>query len=69
VEGLFQSGDTVSIVDESGDEFARGVVACDHREACLIRGHHTDRISHLIGRHDLQEILHRDYIVLLGIPT
>jgi glutamate 5-kinase len=68
VEGAFQPGDTIVIVDEQGHEFARGVVACDHREAALICGHHTDEIFDLIGRDDLQEIVHRDNLVLLGLP-
>jgi glutamate 5-kinase len=67
VEGLFRTGDTVSIVDEAGAEFARGVVSCDHREAALVRGHRTDQIRRLIGRDDLQEIVHRDNLVLLGV--
>jgi glutamate 5-kinase len=66
VEGRFQSGDTVRILDESGAEFARGVVSCDHREAALVLGHRTDAIRALIGRDDLQEIVHCDNLVLLA---
>lgn len=66
VEGAFHAGDTVSITDESGAEFARGVVSCDHREADLVRGHRTDEISRLIGRDDLQELVHRDNLVMVG---
>jgi glutamate 5-kinase len=65
IEGAFRAGDTVSITDEAGVEFARGVVTCDHREAALILGHRTDQISRLTGRDDLQELVHRDNLVLL----
>jgi glutamate 5-kinase len=68
VEGHFQTGDTVRIVDEDGTEFARGVVSCDHREATLILGQRTDRIAALVGRDDLQELVHRDNLVLLALP-
>jgi glutamate 5-kinase len=68
VEGRFHAGDTVRIVDEAGAEFARGVVNCDHREASIILGHHTDRIATLVGRDDLQELVHRDNLVLLAAP-
>lgn len=66
VEGQFRAGDTVSIIDEAGYEFARGVVSCDHREAALVLGQRTDQILHLIGRDDLREIVHRDNLVMLG---
>jgi glutamate 5-kinase len=66
VEGQFQAGDTVSIRDESGAEFARGIVGCDHREAALVLGHRTDQIAGLIGRDDLQELVHRDNLVVIG---
>jgi glutamate 5-kinase len=65
VEGVFHAGDTVSITDENGVEFARGVVSCDHREADIVRGHRTDQISRLIGRDDLQELVHCDNLVLV----
>jgi glutamate 5-kinase len=65
VEGRFQAGDTVSIVDEQGREFARGIVSCDHREASLVCGHRTENIAALIGRDDLQEMVHRDNLVLI----
>jgi glutamate 5-kinase len=65
VEGSFHAGDTVSIVEEGGREFARGVVSCDSREAALVLGHRTDRISGLLGREDLQELVHRDNLVLM----
>ncbi len=66
VEGQFQAGDTVRIIDESGTEFARGIVSCDHREAALALGHRSDQLAALVGRDDLTEIVHRDNLVLLG---
>jgi glutamate 5-kinase len=65
VEGSFQAGDIVRILDESGIEFARGVISCDYHEATLIRGHRTGQIRSLVGRDDLQELVHRDNLVLV----
>ncbi len=65
VDGTFHAGDIVSIVDETGREFARGVISCDSREAALVLGHRTDELHGLVGREDLQELVHRDNLVLV----
>jgi glutamate 5-kinase len=65
IDGSFRAGDIVSITDEAGLEFARGVVTCDTHEAALILGHRTDEIRQLLGRDDLQELVHRDNLVMM----
>jgi glutamate 5-kinase len=65
VEGTFRAGEIVSIMDEAGREFARGVVSCDSREAALVIGHRTDQLRRLVGRDDLEELVHRDNLVVL----
>jgi glutamate 5-kinase len=67
VDGSFQAGDIVSIMDETGREFARGVVTCDTRDAALVLGHRTELIPQLLGRDDLQELVHRDNLVIMRV--
>jgi glutamate 5-kinase len=65
VDGSFQAGDIVRILDEKGVEFARGIIACDTHDAALVRGHRTEQIRQLLGRSDLQELVHRDNLVII----
>lgn len=66
VDGRFAPGDTVSLRDEEGQEFARGLASCDWRDAQRLMGVHTARISEIIGRDDVAEIIHRDNLVVLN---
>lgn len=66
VEGRFVLGDTVSLRDETGHEFARGLASCDWRDAQRLMGVHTTRISEILGRDDVAEIIHRDNLVVLN---
>jgi glutamate 5-kinase len=65
VDGSFQAGDIVSIQDEAGLEFARGVVSCDTQAAARVLGHRTEQIHELLGHADLQELVHRDNLVIM----
>jgi glutamate 5-kinase len=65
IQGQFHARDTVSLVDEHGVEFARGVVRCSAAEAHAIMGRHTGEIASILGKADLQEMIHRDDLVLL----
>lgn len=65
VQGQFHAGDTVSLVDEHGIEFARGVVRCSAADAAAVMGRQTADIRQILGRNDLQELVHRDDLVLL----
>src|SRR5690606_18467096 len=49
VEGRFERGDTVAVVDEDGREVARGLVAYDADDARKIAGHKSDEISAILG--------------------
>jgi glutamate 5-kinase len=64
VSGRFAAGDTVSLVDEAGAEFGRGVAGCDSSEVIAVMGVHSDQIREILGRSDLQEIVHRDNLVV-----
>jgi glutamate 5-kinase len=63
VEGSFVAGDTVEIVDEAGEAFARGLVAFTSEELSRIAGMDSKAVSELIG--DAREVVHRDELVVL----
>jgi glutamate 5-kinase len=65
VEGDFAAGDVVSVLDEHGQEFARGIVNYDSREVALLRGAKTRDIERTLGYRMLDEVIHRDDLVVL----
>ena len=65
VEGGFSAGDAVGLRDPEGREFARGIVNCDAREVDLLRGAKTGDIERLLGYRVLDEVIHRDNLVIL----
>lgn len=65
VEGTFQAGDVVSIVDPEGREIARGLVNYSHDEIRQIAGQHTAQIEQILGYHPYDEAVHRDNLILL----
>ena len=65
VEGEFAAGDAVGIRDPDGREFARGIVNYDSREITLLRGAKTRDIERLLGYRGLDEVIHRDSLVIL----
>lgn len=65
VEGEFAAGDLVGIVDQDGQEFARGIASYDAREVALLRGAKTAEIERILGYKVVDEVIHRDNLVLL----
>ena len=61
----FKRGDIVSIADESGEEFARGIINYNSEDAKKIIGHHSDDILKILGYKNYDAIITRDYIVIL----
>ena len=64
----FSHGDIVSIHDESGVEFARGVTNYSSGEAKKLVGRRTEEIRSLLGAGAsaaAPELIHRDNIVIL----
>lgn len=68
VEGMFQKGDTVSIVDEHGVEIARGLVNYSSAEVERIKGLKTSAIAKVLGEKPYDEVVHRDNLVRLAYP-
>jgi glutamate 5-kinase len=66
VEGHFARGDAVSILSETGQEIARGLVAYDRVEAERIIGRRSAEIEAVLGFRGRDEMVHRDDLVRLG---
>ena len=65
VEGNFDSGDTVSVLDQEGHELARGMTNYSAEDLELIKGCKTGQIEEKIGYKHYDEVIHRDNIVVL----
>lgn len=65
VAGEFEAGDSISILDEAGQEFARGLVNYSSKECRKIAGCRSEEIAKKIGYKNYDEAVHRDNIVLL----
>lgn len=65
INGDFLKGDVVSILDESGNEFAKGIVNYNCKDCKKIMGIHSDKIIDILGFKNYDAIITRDNIVLL----
>jgi glutamate 5-kinase len=65
VAGEFGAGDVVAVVDGDGREFARGLVNFDTGELRRIRGAKSHEIETRLGYKSVDEVIHRDNLVLL----
>ena len=64
VEGDFVKGEVVSLVDQRGEEFARGLTNYDTIAAQAIAGKRTDEITRELGSVPYDEVIHRDNLVV-----
>jgi glutamate 5-kinase len=64
IEGDFDRGDAVRIVDASGRELGRGLIAYPAIEARAIAGSRSGRIEEILGYRGRDEMIHRDDMVL-----
>lgn len=65
VSGEFQRGAVVAILDEHGNDIARGLVNYNADEARRITRHASHEIENILGYVDEAELIHRDNLVLL----
>jgi glutamate 5-kinase len=65
VEGKFEAGDAISLVDSSGLEVARGISNYHHSEVQKILGCQTEDIPQRLGYAGTETVVHRDDLVLL----
>jgi len=65
VEGQFDKGQIVSLVDAAGNEFARGLTNYSAADVQRIAGQRSDRIREILGETRYEEVIHRDNLVVL----
>ena len=65
VVNYFNQGEVVSVCDEAGEEFARGIVNYNSEECVKIAGVHSDDIIKLIGHKNYDAVITRDNITRL----
>jgi glutamate 5-kinase len=65
IEGEFQRGDTVRVLEPSGKEIARGLTNYASIDLQKISGKRSDRIENILGFAYGEEVIHRNNMVLL----
>ena len=65
VKNSFHKGDVVSIADENGEEFARGIVNYDSESCHKLIGQHSDEILKILWHKNYDAIITRDNITIL----
>jgi len=65
VNGEFNRGDVVIVIDNKNNEIARGLVNYSSDDAKKIIGKASDQIKSILGYVDEDELIHRDNLVLL----
>ena len=64
-EGNFKEGDIVSICDQSGHEFARGLVNYSYEDLSRIMGKKSQEIRAILKDAPFHEVIHRDNLAML----
>ncbi|MDD2510788.1 MAG: glutamate 5-kinase [Syntrophomonas sp.] len=66
VEGEFDRGTVVAVVEPDGREIARGLVNYAAREIALIAGKRSSEIEAILGEKDYDEVIHRNNLWVRG---
>jgi glutamate 5-kinase len=66
VDGEFSKGEVVSLVDQHGAEFARGLTNFGAHDARRIAGKRTEEIAQVLGSLPYDEVIHCDNLVVTG---
>jgi len=66
VQGEFSKGEVVSLVDNKGVEFARGLTNFGAHDARRIAGKRTEQIAEILGSLPYDEVIHCDNLVVTG---
>jgi glutamate 5-kinase len=64
VEGKFERGDVVVVLDAQSHEIARGLAAYSMRDAKQIAGKRSEEIETILGYRGRDEMIHRDDMAL-----
>ncbi len=63
VNGKFNKGDHIKILDKSLKEYARGLSSFSSEEINKIKGQHSNKINELLGYISKSEVVHKDDMV------
>lgn len=66
VNGAFQRGSVVSLLDQDGQEIGRGLCNYPSTEVEKILGQQSDQITEILGHMPYDNVVHRDNLVLTG---
>ena len=66
VTGKFERGQVIAVVDEQGDQIARGLCNFHAHEIQLIMGKRSDQFEKLLGKPAFAAVIHRDNLALTG---
>ncbi|MGF7186182.1 glutamate 5-kinase [Desulfitispora alkaliphila] len=64
VQGQFEMGNVVCVIDTAGTELARGIVNYSSQEIKKIKGHNTQELEEILGYKDYDEVIHRDNLTV-----
>ena len=65
VNGTFDRGDVISILDENGAEFARGIANYNSEACSKIIGEHSDNIFGILGYKNYDAVITKDNIAII----
>ena len=63
INGKFNKGDHIKILDKNMNEYARGLSSFSSDEISKIRGQHSNKINDLLGYISKSEVVHKDDMV------
>ena len=66
VDGSFERGDAVRVVNGTGTELGRGLIGYSSDEARAIAGRQSESIASVLGYRGRDEMIHRDDLVLIN---
>lgn len=68
-EGEFGKGDIVGLVNDQGQEIARGLTNYPAAEIRRIKGLKSDKIAQVLGHRPYEEVIHRDNLALVNVSS
>jgi glutamate 5-kinase len=63
--GNFACGDAVEVIDEEGRKIAQGLCGLSAAELEEVKGLRTDEAAMRLGDESCEEVIHRDYMVIM----
>jgi len=64
IKGKFEKGDAVYILDQNGNEIARGLISYSRKHASQIIGLKSGEIESVLGFNNGDALIHRDNLVM-----